>query len=129
MTTATIDAEIEPCAPHSAACNWQLGQYGAAWVFAPDHYPTGEEIFQTGALGNVGSYSDPAIDRLIKATTHLGARRPARARRLRQRGARWQLPDFWQPSPGTLMTFQSNLAGATPNAYGYLSPEEWYFTR
>ena len=21
------------------------------------------------------------------------------------------------------------LAGATPNAYGYLSPEEWYFTR
>ena len=47
VTTATIDAEIEPCAPHTAACNWQLGQYGSAWVFAPDHYPTGEEIFQT----------------------------------------------------------------------------------
>ena len=27
------------------------------------------------------------------------------------------------------MTFQSNLAGATPNAYGFISPEEWYFTQ
>ncbi len=128
VTTATIDAEIEPCAPHTSACNWQLGQYGAAWVFAPDHYPTGEEIFQSGALGNVGSYSNPAIDRLIEATTTSagGARRALDAY---ANAVRVQLPDFWQPSPGTLMTIQSNLAGATPNAYGYLSPEEWYFTR
>jgi peptide/nickel transport system substrate-binding protein len=128
VTTATIDAEIEPCAPKTAACNWQLGQYGAAWVFAPDHYPTGEEIFQTGALGNVGSYSDPAIDKLIKATTTTtaGAQRALDAY---ANAVRLQLPDFWQPSPGTLMSFQSNLAGATPNAYGYLSPEEWYFTK
>lgn len=128
VTTATIDAEIEPCAPHTSACSWQLGQYGAAWVFAPDHYPTGEEIFQSGALGNVGSYSNPEIDRLIEATTTsaLGARRALDAY---ANAVRMQLPDFWQPSPGTLMTFQSNLAGATPNAYGYLSPEEWYFTR
>ena len=97
-------------------------------MFAPDHYPTGEEIFQTGALGNVGSYSNPAIDRLIEATTDLGARRTARARRLRQRGAR-AAARLLAAVPGTLMTIQSNLAGATPNAYGYLSPEEWYFTR
>ncbi len=129
VTTATIDAEIEPCAPHSSACNWQLGQYGAAWVFAPDHYPTGEEIFQSGALGNVGSYSDPAIDRLIKATTTTSARGAQRALDAYANAVRVQLPDFWQPSPGTLMTFQSNLAGAAANAYGYLSPEEWYFTR
>jgi peptide/nickel transport system substrate-binding protein len=97
-------------------------------VFAPDHYPTGEEIFQSGALGNVGSYSNPAIDRLIEATTTSasGARRALDAY---ANAVRAQLPDFWQPSPGTLMTFQSNLAGAAPNAYGYLSPEEWYFTR
>ncbi len=128
VTSATIDAEIEPCAPHSSACSWQLGQYGAAWVFAPDHYPTGEEIFQSGALGNVGSYSNPAIDRLIKATT-TSARGARAALDAYANAVRVQLPDFWQPSPGTLMTFQSNLAGATPNAYGYLSPEEWYFTR
>ncbi len=129
VTIATIDAEIEPCTPHSAACNWQLGQYGAAWVFAPDHYPTGEEIFQSGALGNVGSYSNPAVDRLIRATTTTSAQGAQRALDAYANAVRLQLPDFWQPSPGTLMTVQSNLAGTTPNAYGYLSPEEWYFTR
>jgi peptide/nickel transport system substrate-binding protein len=129
VTTATIDADIEPCAPHSAACGWQLGQYGSAWVFAPDHYPTGEEIFQTGALGNVGNYSDPSIDRLIRATTTSPQAGAQRALDAYANAVRLQLPDFWQPSPGTLLTFQSNLAGATPNAYGYLSPEEWYFTK
>jgi peptide/nickel transport system substrate-binding protein len=129
VTTATIDAEIEPCAPHTAACSWQLGQYGAAWVFAPDHYPTGEEIFQSRALGNVGSYSDPGVDRLIKATTTSPVAGAQRALDAYANTVRTQLPDFWQPSPGTLETFQSNLAGAALNAYGYLSPEEWYFTR
>jgi peptide/nickel transport system substrate-binding protein len=129
VTSATITAEIEPCATHSAACNWQIGQYGAAWVFAPDHYPTGEEIFQSGALGNVNNYSDPAIDRLIRATTTSTPRNAQRALDAYADAVRTQLPDFWQPSPGTLITLQSNLAGATANAYGYLSPEEWYFTR
>ncbi|MDE3132199.1 MAG: ABC transporter substrate-binding protein, partial [Acidobacteriota bacterium] len=129
VTTATITAEIEPCTAKQAACGWQLGQYGTAWVFAPDHYPSGEEIFQTGALGNVGSYSNATVDRLIKATTTTTRRDAQRALDAYANTVRRQLPDFWQPSPGTLMTFQSNLAGATPNAYGYLSPEEWYFTR
>lgn len=129
VTTATITAQIEPCRPHTAACNWQLGQYGVAWVFAPDHYPTGEEIFQSGALGNVGSYSNRRIDRLIAATTTTSARGAQHALDVYANAVRGQLPDFWQPSPGTLETFQSNLAGATPNAYGYLSPEEWYFTK
>jgi peptide/nickel transport system substrate-binding protein len=129
VTTATIDAEIEPCKPHSAACNWELGQYGSAWIFAPDHYPTGEEIFQTGALGNVGSYSDAAVDRLIDKTTTTPAAGAQAALDAYANAVRLQLPDFWQPSPGTLTTLQSNLAGATPNAYGYLSPEEWYFTK
>jgi peptide/nickel transport system substrate-binding protein len=129
VTIATIDSEIEPCAPHTAACNWQLGQYGSAWVFAPDHYPTGEEIFQTGALGNVGSYSDPAIDKLIAATTTSPASHAQAALDAYADAVRLQLPDFWQPSPGALITTQSNLAGMTPNAYGFINPEEWYFTK
>ena len=35
---------------------------------------------------------------------------------------RLELPDFWQPSPGTLVTVQSNLHGFVPNAYGFISP-------
>jgi peptide/nickel transport system substrate-binding protein len=130
VTIATVDAQIEACSPHSSACGWELGQYGSAWLFAPDHYPSGEEIFQTGALGNVGSYSNARIDRLIRATTTVTSRAGAQAALNAYANAvRLALPDFWQPSPGTLLSFQSNLAGVVPNAYGFISPEEWYFTK
>jgi peptide/nickel transport system substrate-binding protein len=129
VTQATVAATIEPCAPSSAACSWQLGQYGTAWIFEPDHYPSGEEIFQTGALGNVNNYSDAGVDKLITATTTVPASRAQAALDAYANQVRLQLPDFWQPSPGTLITVASNLHGVVPNAYGFINPEEWYFTK
>jgi peptide/nickel transport system substrate-binding protein len=129
VTQATIAATIEPCSSSSPACSWEIGQYGSAWLFEPDHYPTGDEIFQTGALGNVNNYSDPAIDKLITATTTTSASGAQAALNAYADQVRLQLPDFWQPSPGTLITVQSNLRGFSPNAYGFINPEEWYFTK
>lgn len=129
VTSSTIDQTIEPCAASSPACSWELGNYGGAWVFEPDHYPSGEEIFQTGALGNVNNYSDPAVDQLILATTRTPASGAQAALNAYADQVRLQLPDFWQPSPGTLVTVQSNLHGFLPNAYGFINPEEWYFTK
>jgi peptide/nickel transport system substrate-binding protein len=129
VTTDTVTATIEPCAPSSSACSWELGQYGSAWIFEPDHYPSGEEIFQTGALGNVNNYSDPAVDSLIEATTTAPASGAQAALNAYADQVRLLLPDFWQPSPGTLVTVSSNLRGFTPNAYGFISPQEWYFTK
>jgi peptide/nickel transport system substrate-binding protein len=129
VPTSTIDSEIEPCTEGTSACSWQLGQYGAAWVFAPDHYPTGEEIFQSGALGNVNNYSNRGIDKLIEATTKVSTAGSQAALNAYANAVRLQLPDFWQPSPGTLVTVQSNLGGVAPNAYGFINPEEWYFTK
>jgi peptide/nickel transport system substrate-binding protein len=129
VTSATIAATILSCAPSSPACSWQLGNYGTAWIFAPDHYPSGEEIFQTGALGNVNNYSDPAIDKLIIATTRAPASQAQPALDAYADAVRLQLPDFWQPSPATLVTVQSNLRGFSPNAYGFINPEQWYFTK
>jgi peptide/nickel transport system substrate-binding protein len=129
VTQATIAATIEPCSSSSPACSWELGQYGTAWLFEPDHYPTGDEIFQTGALGNVNNYSDPAVDKLIRATTTASASGAQAALNAYADQVRLQLPDFWQPSPGTLITAASNLHGFSPNAYGFISPEEWYFTK
>lgn len=128
VTAATVTATILSCAPSSAACSWELGNYGAAWLFQPDHYPSGDEIFQTGAQGNVNNYSDPAIDELIIATTRAPADRAQAALDAYADQVRLQLPDFWQPSPGTLVTVSSNLRGFVPNAYDFISPEEWYFT-
>jgi peptide/nickel transport system substrate-binding protein len=129
VTAATVTATILSCAPSSAACSWQLGNYGAAWLFQPDHYPSGDEIFQTGAQGNVNNYSDPAIDKLIIATTRAPAGTAQAALDAYADEVRLQLPDFWQPSPGTLVTLSSNLRGFVPNAYDFISPEEWYFTK
>ena len=129
VTPTTIASTILSCLPSQAACSWQLGQYGAGWVFEPDHYPSGEEIFETGALGNVSNYSNPTTDRLIVATTKATAAGARSALDAYQDQVRLELPDFWQPSPGTLVTVQSNLHGFVPNAYGFISPEEWYFTR
>ena len=78
VTPTTITSTILSCLATEAACNWQLGQYGAGWVFEPDHYPSGEEIFETGALGNVSNFSDPTTDRLIVATTRATAARSRR---------------------------------------------------
>ena len=129
VTAGTITATILSCAPSSAACGWELGNYGAAWLFQPDHYPSGDEIFQTGAQGNVNNYSDPATDKLIIATTRVPAAGAQAALDAYADHVRLQLPDFWQPSPGTLVTVSSNLRGFTPNAYGFISPKEWYFTK
>jgi peptide/nickel transport system substrate-binding protein len=129
QTAATVTATILPCAPSSSACDWELGNYGTAWLFQPDHYPTGDEIFQTGALGNVNNYSDPAVDKLIVATTRAPLSGAQAALDAYANEVRLQLPDFWQPSPGTLITVQSNLRGMAPNAYGFINPEEWYFTK
>jgi peptide/nickel transport system substrate-binding protein len=128
VTTSTIDATIEPCTASSSACSWQLGNYGPSWLFEPDHYPSGEEIFQTGALGNVNNYSDPAIDKLIRATTTTTAANAQTALDAYANAVRTQLPDFWQPAPATMLTVQSDLKGVVPNAYDFISPEEWYFT-
>ncbi len=129
VTQDTIAQTIEPCAPSSPSCSWELGQYGSAWIFEPDHYPSGEEIFQTGALGNVNNYSDPAVDSLIGATATATAGGAQAALDSYADQVRLLLPDFWQPSPGTLVTVSSNLRGFTPNAYGFISPQEWYFTK
>ena len=129
VTPTTIASTILSCLPSQAACTWQLGQYGAGWVFEPDHYPSGEEIFETGALGNVANYSNATTDRLIAATTKAPVSGARAALDAYQDQVRLELPNFWQPSPGTLVTLQSNLHGFVPNAYGFISPEEWYFTK
>jgi peptide/nickel transport system substrate-binding protein len=78
LTTDTPDNVAATCtsgpgsAPTSGNPNgngaWQICQYGG-WLYAPDYYPSGELLFETGALSNPGMYSDSKMDTLIAATT------------------------------------------------------------
>ena len=61
------DAFGPPCVA-GKPCAWDMANWGGGWIYSPDFYPTGEEIFATGAGSNAGQYSNPTADKLIKAT-------------------------------------------------------------
>ena len=102
---------------------WELADPGTGWTFSPDVYPSGEEIFGTGAGTNVGSYADLLDDVDIAqaetGTTGLGAYFARLAT---------QLPVIFEPMPAVSLTeIKDTLRGVTPqNVLGALNPESWY---
>jgi peptide/nickel transport system substrate-binding protein len=112
--------------PARPYCTWELQDYGGGWIYSPDYYPSGEEIFQTGAASNTGYYSDKTNDANIRATDFGAASLSAYENYLAQ-----QLPVVWQPDAAyELAEIRKNLAGATPlDPLLTLNPENWYFTR
>ncbi len=103
--------------------SWDLANYGL-WIFSPDYYPTGEELFQTGAGSNAGSYSNPTADRLIKATdfssnnTYFAAYENYLAD---------QLPYLWQPNTIGANEVAKNITGVAPfNSLDSILPETWH---
>ena len=106
------------------SCSWQLENWGAGWIFAPDYYPTGESIFQTGAGSNSGSYSDPTNDANILATNVTQVPLTQYENYLAQ-----QLPGVWQPNEVTSLTeIQKGLTGVLPqNPLQNLTPENWRY--
>ena len=126
LTTATFNTVIGVAVPCSgSSCTWEMENWGGGWIFAPDYYPSGEDLFQTGASSNAGSYSDPKADSLIKQTTQGNADLANYQNYLAQ-----QLPVVWQPNPVTVAEINKKLVGVTPiNALLTLNPEDWYFTK
>ena len=124
LSTASFSSVIGtaiPCTP-GAACAWQLQNWGAGWVFAPDYYPTGEEIFQTGASSNSGSYTSATNDANINATTKTQVPLTTYENYLAE-----QLPVIYQPNYATEMTeIQKGLTGVTPQSVLWaINPENW----
>jgi peptide/nickel transport system substrate-binding protein len=122
LSSATFNAVIGEAVPCPQGCGWEMNNWGAGWIYAPDYYPTGETIFQTGAGSNSGNYSNPNIDKLIKATdltnTSLTAYENALAK---------DLPVVWQPNFGNpLFEVNKSLSGFAPaNVYVQINPENW----
>jgi peptide/nickel transport system substrate-binding protein len=124
----TVTGTAVPCDAGKPDCNWQMANWGAGWVFAPDYYPTGEQIFGTGAGSNVGSFSDPKLDRFIAETQHSDS--PDAMRAYTRYGSE-TLPVIWQPNYDYAETeIANNLKGVTPqNPYLSITPEDWYYVR
>jgi peptide/nickel transport system substrate-binding protein len=139
--TAGIKLNLEPkpfdqvtalaagnCVVAKIPCNWDMANWGGGWSFAPDYLPTGEELFQSGAVANSGGYNDPTNDSMINKTLTGGSL---------QFMYNWQdylapqLPVMWQPNGAYALTeVANNLKGVTPQSPTLaINPENWYFTK
>jgi peptide/nickel transport system substrate-binding protein len=118
-----VGADGTACRP-GPACTWEIVFGG--WAYTPDLYPTGEDLFQTGAVYNVGNYHDPVTDRNIEETVQGPASLGPYETRLERR-----LPVIWEPlALGQLTEVTDRLHGVAPqNPLGTINPEDWWYTR
>jgi peptide/nickel transport system substrate-binding protein len=116
----------QPASGTAAGCKWQILNWGGGWIFAPDYYPTGEELFSTDASSNQGSYSNTKTDQLIGATTTDSSN---------QAMYNSQYPVMFMPNTSSYLLgagigeIASNLHVDPVNAYSSITPEDWYYTK
>jgi peptide/nickel transport system substrate-binding protein len=124
LSQASFNTVIGNATPCPSGCSWQLENWGGGWIFSPDYYPSGEDIFQTGAGSNSGNYSDATNDANIKATNVTQTPLTAYENYLAK-----QLPVIFQPNVASQLTeIQKGLSGVTPqNPLLALTPENWRF--
>jgi peptide/nickel transport system substrate-binding protein len=116
------------CVVAKLPCNWDMVSFGNGWSYSPDFLPTGDEVFECGAINNFGGYCNPADDVLINKTLTSGNL---------QYMYNWQnylapqLPVIWAPDAAYQLTeIASNLKGAVPQSPTLsINPENWYFVK
>jgi peptide/nickel transport system substrate-binding protein len=116
------------CVVTKSPCNWDMANWAGGWSFAPDFLPTGEELFQCGAVANSGGYCDPANDGLISKTLTSGN---LSYMYQWQDYLATQLPVLWQPNADYQLTeVANNLKGVTPQSPTLdITPENWYYVK
>jgi len=116
------------CVVTRSSCDWDMGDWGGGWSFAPDYLPTGEELFQSGAVADSGGYSNPANDALIQKTLISS---DVDYMYDWQDYLATQLPFIWQPNADYQLTeIADDLGGVLPQSPTLsLNPENWYFVK
>jgi peptide/nickel transport system substrate-binding protein len=122
----TVTANATPCS--GSSCTWQMENWGGGWDYNPDYYPTGGEIFTTGASSNYGSWNDSTTNTLINET-HTSSNAQQALDAYQNYMAR-ALPVVYTPSPVyEIAAISNNLKGVTLNPYLNITPEQWYLTK
>jgi peptide/nickel transport system substrate-binding protein len=116
------------CVVTKSSCNWDLGNWGGGWSFAPNFLPTGEELFKCGAVGDSGGYCDSANDGLISKT--LTSSNLSYIYQWEDYLAT-QLPVEWEPNADYQLTeVANNLKGVTPQSPTLdITPENWHYVK
>jgi peptide/nickel transport system substrate-binding protein len=91
-------SEVLATASQSDANKWQMVYWGGGWTYQLDYYPTGGDLFKTGAGENMGGYNSPTMNRLIEDTYDPGTPAQIQARMdAYQVYAARNLPVLWMP--------------------------------
>ena len=104
-----------------------IDNWGGGWIFAPDYYPTGDEIFSTGAGSNGGAYSNSTNDSNTVTTT---TSNDPQALHTYEDFLAKDLPVIWIPVADYQLTMtKKTLHGWDPqDPLLQIYPENWYFT-
>jgi peptide/nickel transport system substrate-binding protein len=128
----TVFSTFGVCDPSTGAdCSWAIKFFSLGpftWTYSPAYYPSGEELFETGASFNGGGYSNSTVDSLIAASQRDDGLQPLYNY---ENFIAKEVPALWMPSSYDQFSVVSKKLQGTqpqdPNLNIY--PESWYFSR
>ena len=122
-TSTSFDTLVGNTIPCPKGCPWELAAAGFAWIYAPDYYPSGEELFAKDAGSNYPSFNTPAANRLIKAditsTSSLTAYENLIAK---------EAPDIWQPETVTVAEIHKGIVHPPLSPLDDNTPATWHWS-
>jgi peptide/nickel transport system substrate-binding protein len=127
LSEASFDEVYGAAVSCPTGCSWEM-QFWAGWSYEPDFYPTGDEIFATGAESNPGDYSNPENDQNIRQTETTTS---PTAMYTYQDFMAQQLPVIWEPNPSEVVEVKRgfDIGPLSPNEADGIAPWNWYFTK
>ncbi|MHB8555481.1 MAG: ABC transporter substrate-binding protein [Candidatus Dormibacteria bacterium] len=117
------------CTFATPCSGWQMVDWGdLGWIYGPDYFPTGGQLFGTGASFNPGDYSSATNQANIVAT-HTAPNQTAEISALfrYENYLATQLPVGWMPNgPYQLTMYKSNLGGLVPQGiFDEMYPQQY----
>ncbi|AUW93584.1 peptide ABC transporter substrate-binding protein [Sulfobacillus sp. hq2] len=97
LQSLPLDELLGEAVPASAG-RWAMAYWGAGWTYQLDYYPTGGNLFASGAGENSGSYDSRTMNALIQATYEPGTPTQIQSRMdAYEQWAAKDLPVLWMP--------------------------------
>ncbi|MEU6307630.1 peptide ABC transporter substrate-binding protein [Streptomyces chartreusis] len=122
----SVLAQTPQCEADQPLCKWQLSFFGTAgsWYFPA--FPTGDSLFQSGGGSNFGNYSNPAVDKLISASTTSSS---TKAVQDYSAALAEDLPVIWLPEPVyQISVVRKGLGGFAQDSLANFHPAQWKWT-
>lgn len=123
INKATFNTVIGTAIPCTKGCAWEMANWGGGWVFSPDYYPTGEELFAKGAGANSGLWTTPTANNLIRQTDLKTVSLTKYETYLTKVS-----PVIWEPVSGNApLEVHKGLSGVSMNAFSYITAATWHW--